>query len=348
MPSEDRITTALIGCGNRGVNALGAAAKRSAKLDLVAVCDVDEARLEAAEGALGVPGETDYHRLLARDDLRSVLVATNAKWHVPIALDAVRAGKHVLVEKPLADSAAAARELSDTAAAAGVVGMVGYQGRFTAFAQALQREAAAVEPVQVLVTRQRGPFRRQFFFPDHFGGIVDTLTHEVHLALWVMGGTPAAVYGSVQRGTILGDQTIEFITLVVESAATDSGPARTATVVGSMHGLQAPNVVQVVGLRGTVTSFDRRNLQTVRHGGIREPAPARPEGLEANTVETAGDGDALAPTGAMLDHFADLVAGRTTEPRGATLREGMYALAVTQAAVEAARTGRRVAIDSLL
>src|SRR5581483_4675419 len=119
---SEQVTTVLIGCGNRGLNALGAWAKQSSKLQLVAVCDVYEARLEAAEAVLGVPGERDYHRLLDRKDVQSVLIATSARWHVPVALDAVRAGKHVFIEKPLADSAAAGRELARAAQEAGVVG----------------------------------------------------------------------------------------------------------------------------------------------------------------------------------------------------------------------------------
>lgn len=333
----EKVPAVLIGCGGRGVRALGAYARQSEKLALVAVCDVDEQRLSAAIEALGVPGETDYRRLLARDDVQAVLIATNTRWHAPIALDAIRAGKHVFVEKPLADSSAAARQLVEAAEAAGVAGMVGYQFRFTPFALELKRQAEATHPVQVLVTRQRGPMGPQYFFPEHYGGIVDTATHDLHLALWLMGGTPEAVYGTVTRGTILGDETIEFMNLLVEY----DGGRRTAALIASMLGIQTQNIVQVVGTRGSVTSLDRKTLHVVQHEGVRQPgAGVRPPGLEMRTIDT--EGDLRDATGAMLDHFADLVAGRTHEQRGATLREGMYAVAVTEAMVEAARTGRRV------
>ncbi|MBI3973901.1 MAG: Gfo/Idh/MocA family oxidoreductase [Chloroflexi bacterium] len=152
-----KAATVLIGCGNRGVSGHGRRARRSQSLELVAVCDIDAARLEAASRQLEVPGERDYRKLLERDDVQSVIVATTAPYHVPIALDAVRAGKHVLVEKPLAENTAAARELTDAAAAAGVVGMVGYQSRFSAFGAALKRVAGEIEPVQMLITRRRRP-----------------------------------------------------------------------------------------------------------------------------------------------------------------------------------------------
>ena len=332
------VRTALIGCGNRGVNAIGAWAKQSSKLELVAVCDVDEARAQAAGQALGVPAERNHQRLLERYDLQSVLIATSAKWHVPVALDAVQAGKHVFVEKPLADSAAAGRQLAAAAAAARVVGIVGYQLRFSPFAQAFKRAAAAVEPIQGLVTRQRGPFRSQFFFPEHYGGIMDHTTHDIHFTLWLMGGAPTGVYASIRRGLIQGDETIEFANILVEF----DGGQRAASIVASMHGMQTPNVVQIVGARGTVTSTDRKTLRLVRHGGITAPLPAQPEGLDVHTEETGGEGGDT--TGALLDHFADLVAGVTSEQHAATFWEGADAVAVTEAAVQSAQTGRRVSL----
>ena len=60
--------------------------------------------------------ETSLDRLLARDDIDAVAIATPARTHAPIALAAIAAGKHVVVEKPLADTPEAA-ELMVRAAA---------------------------------------------------------------------------------------------------------------------------------------------------------------------------------------------------------------------------------------
>lgn len=341
----EKVTTVLIGCGNRGVQGLGVRTRQSENLELLAACDVDAARLAAASQALGVVGERDYRRLLERRDVQSVLIATTAKWHAPIALEAIRAGKHVLVEKPLAETCAAAQQIVDAAEAAGVVGMVGYQLRFTPFAQALKREAALLTPMQTLVTRQRGPLNPQFFLPDHYSGILDHATHDIHLAMWLMEGIPTGVYGTVTRGTIQGDDTIEFVNLLIEY---EQG-RRTANVVGSMLGIQTPNVIQVVGMRGSATSLDRRMLQIVRHEGVTGPGVRTPvPGLERETIDTTS-ADAGQPDEAttMLDHFADLIAGGTTQQQGTTLREGMHAVAVTEAMVRATQTGCRVSLDAV-
>jgi len=337
------VTTVLIGCGGRGVRAHGAWTKSSPKFELLAVCDLDAARREAAGAQLGVPAEADYRRLLARDDVQSVIIATNTRAHAPIALDAIRAGKHVLIEKPLAESAAVCRRLAEAAAAAGVIGMVGYQFRFSEFGAALKREAAAINPIQALLTVQRGPMGAQYFFPDHYGGVVDTATHTVHLALWVMGGQPTGVYGTVRRGTILGDQTIEFMNVMVDF---EEG-ARTATVISSMFGIQTENLISLIGTRGCLSSPDRRRLRIVRHQGVAQPGPnIRPPGLEVQEVDTGGGPDRS--TGAMLDHFADLISGAAREQRGTTLEEGMYAVAVTEAMTRAAETGRRIPLREVL
>jgi predicted dehydrogenase len=342
MEAMKKANVVLIGCGNRGIGGHGRRARRSRSLELVGVCDVDEGRLAAAQQQLEVPGERDYRKLLDRADVQAVIVATTAPYHVPIALDAVRAGKHVLCEKPLAESTAAGRQLAEAAEAAGVVGMVGYQYRFTAFGTALKRVAGEVEPMQMLITRPRRPMNRQFFSPRHHDGVADHTTHDIDLALWAMSGAPEAVYGTTTRGTVLGDQTIEYLNLLVEY----DGGQRTLAVQASMLGLDVPALCYVIGTYGTAWTDDRKSLRVTRHARIVEPGPQTPvPGLSAETIDTSVTGD---DNQTMLDHFGDLVTGRETVQRGATLREGMHAVAITEAMVRATETGRRVPISEIL
>ena len=88
---------------------------------VVALCDLVEERMQAF--AADLPGEvtfyTDYKAMCEADDIDAVFVGTPNQWHVPIALEAVRNGKHVMVTKPLADSEAAARQLVTEAEAGG-------------------------------------------------------------------------------------------------------------------------------------------------------------------------------------------------------------------------------------
>ena len=99
--ANDRIRLGLIGAGGRGLSVMGTFQK-NAEVQVVAVCDVYGARVERAKSrAAGAAGFTDHRKLLEAGDLDAVLIATPDHWHAAIAIDALRAGKDVYVEKPL-------------------------------------------------------------------------------------------------------------------------------------------------------------------------------------------------------------------------------------------------------
>src|ERR1700712_4498252 len=102
---------AVVGAGYWGPN-LVRNFRSSPAWDLVAVCDLDEARARRVVGARStVEVETSLERLLARDDIDAVAIATPARSHAAIALAAIAAGNHVVVEKPLADTSKAAEQM---------------------------------------------------------------------------------------------------------------------------------------------------------------------------------------------------------------------------------------------
>ena len=95
-----------------------------------AICGRDEAGVRDAAAALGWEGyETDYHRLLEREDIELVDVATPGNTHHEIAITALGSGKHVLCEKPLANTLEEAREMMDAARSAGTINMVCFNYR---------------------------------------------------------------------------------------------------------------------------------------------------------------------------------------------------------------------------
>jgi predicted dehydrogenase len=95
-----------------------------------AICGRDEAGVREAAAKLGWEGyETDYRTLVARDDIGLVDVATPGDTHHDVVLAALAAGKHVLCEKPLANSLDEAREMLAAAKRAGVVAMVNFNYR---------------------------------------------------------------------------------------------------------------------------------------------------------------------------------------------------------------------------
>ena len=138
----DPLRVAVIGAGYWGPN-LVRNFRNAPDWDLVAVCDLDESRARKVVGARStVEIETSLTRLLGRDDLDAVAIATPARTHAPIALAAIAAGKHVVVEKPLADTPAAAQTMVRAAADAGRVLMIDHTYCYTPAVQFIQQTIA--------------------------------------------------------------------------------------------------------------------------------------------------------------------------------------------------------------
>jgi predicted dehydrogenase len=102
LGANDSIRVGLIGCGGRGRSLLGKFQKDKS-CRIVAISDVDRNRLRETRDSLAPAPETytDYRRLLDRKDIDAVIVATPDHWHAIPALQAIRAGKDVYLEKPV-------------------------------------------------------------------------------------------------------------------------------------------------------------------------------------------------------------------------------------------------------
>jgi predicted dehydrogenase len=100
---------------------------------LAAICGRDKAAAAAAADRLGWAGvETDWHALVERADIDLIDISAPGDMHAPIAIAALAAGKHVLCEKPLANTLAEAEAMAEAAAAAypgGARAMVGFNYR---------------------------------------------------------------------------------------------------------------------------------------------------------------------------------------------------------------------------
>jgi predicted dehydrogenase len=120
------LRVAAVGLGYWGPN-LARTWSTLEETELVTICDRD--KLSLARMARALPDArttTSYDEVLADPDIEAVSIATSVPTHAPLAMQAIRAGKHVFVEKPLATSVEHARKLADAAAAEGVVLFVGH------------------------------------------------------------------------------------------------------------------------------------------------------------------------------------------------------------------------------
>ena len=128
----NQLRIAIVGMGIGQSNARGYINNPRARV--VALCDMLEDRMVEAQNALGltdVKHFTSYEEMSHDPEIDAVFVGVPNQFHVPVALEAVRNGKHVIVTKPLSDSVEAARELVEAAEAAGVVNMMSLSTRYS-------------------------------------------------------------------------------------------------------------------------------------------------------------------------------------------------------------------------
>lgn len=129
MRTDNALGIAVIGAGYWGPN-LARNFRSSDDWALRAVCDLDLDRAHRVAGD-HVDVTASLDEILARDDIDAVAIATPARTHQAIALPALQAGKHVLVEKPLADNLEHGVEMVETARAQGLVLMADHTYCYT-------------------------------------------------------------------------------------------------------------------------------------------------------------------------------------------------------------------------
>lgn len=128
VSANDKIRIGLIGSGIIGHYDTDAALKVDG-VELVAVCDLYTGRLDRAKEKWGNALFTtkDYRELLAKKDIDAVLICTPDHWHQKIAIDAMKAGKHVYCEKPMVQKIEQGYALIETQKKTGKVFQVGSQ-----------------------------------------------------------------------------------------------------------------------------------------------------------------------------------------------------------------------------
>lgn len=180
--------------------------------EMVAVCDVNPETAKKAAEMYKVPKQyTDYHELLADKEIDAVSVATPNKFHVGPTVDALKAGKHVLCEKPLGMNAEECRLMCKTAKETGKLLQVGLNMRFSGQAQFLKKyidngHMGDIYYARAQALRRRGvPGWGVFIDKELQGGgpLIDIGVHILDLTLTMMG-YPKPVSASGKTWDTLG------------------------------------------------------------------------------------------------------------------------------------------------
>lgn len=194
----------VIGCGRIGRAHLAAAEAVGERVRLVGIANRND--VEAIAAAVNAPfATTDYRRLLEHPEVDAVVVATPTHHHVEVVLAAAQAGKHVLVEKPMALDAAGGALMVDAMDRAGRTLMVAQSRRFPLTVAELVRRLPEIGPifrihVQFLV-RFAAPPTEWWRSAERAGGLVILLqgSHSVDSVMWWLGAMPNKAYAITGR-----------------------------------------------------------------------------------------------------------------------------------------------------
>jgi len=192
-----RLKVAVVGVGAWGKNHARTLSSLP-EAELVAVCDSNVERAERVGHEFGVEFYGDYKRLLLRRDVDAVSVCTWATGLASVALNVLRAGKHVLVEKPMAANIKDAKHIVALAERERLCLTVGLLTRFIPEVPYIKKLIVDGEFGNVVCATAR----RVSQWPERIGdvGVVkDIAVHDIDITRFLFGEDPVAVYAKVGK-----------------------------------------------------------------------------------------------------------------------------------------------------
>lgn len=369
----DTLRVGIIGVGWPGQRHIEGYQKHP-HAEIVAISDVNAPAAERVKEDYHVDGAdvyADYQELLARDDIDAVSICTPNFLHAPMALDALEAGKHVLLEKPLAHTLADGERLAaKVAERPNQAFMIAFNNRYRPDSILLKEQIAAGTLGHIYYAKTgwlRGAseftLRGWFTQRERSGGgpLIDLGVHMLDLSLWFMGNPrPVSVSGSVyhefsdfMRESTGGNVDVED--LATAFIKLDNG-ATIALDVSWVSHIEESNLVYAqlfgsaggakirrgLGVSPGTSDHDMTITTTVGSGAGRATFVQRPE---FNTVRATQPGFMLYESfrGEVAD-FVDSV--REGRHPGATITHALDILRVLDAIYRSAETGKEIDLQA--
>ena len=327
---------AVVGVGWAGEHHVLGARELGRKVEVACLVDADAAFLAEKSRELGVALTCeDLSEALAQAEVDAVSLCTPHALHCPQAVAAAEAGKHVLVEKPMAMTVAEATRMLEAAEAHGVEVYVAESATYSPMARYLRQVVRTGEPIGELTAASvasgfRGPdygypARRAWLAEPSQGGTGTWMLHGIHTVgqLRYVLGEVRSVYAvehkaaSFQRRDLEGTMSLQL--------ALESGVCVSV--------LQTPETKLYGDLKGYVLHGDRGSLRASDEGA--QVFTDEEDGTEAAYPEQHLSSFAL-----ELEAFADHVSGAAEGPTtGVSERRS---LAIVEAGYESAKTGQPV------
>lgn len=333
----DRIRVGIIGTGAISqVVHLPILTERT-DVTVAGVCDVDQPKAETIADRFGVQSVARDEDLITDDEIDAVIICTPTYLHENLAIAALQAGKHVLVERPLALTAEATQNVVDAARQADRCLMVGMSHRFRPDAGALAAFVAGGELGNVFAVRgssltRRLPFGRITWRqqPEQAGGgaLMDLGVQALDLGFWLVGHPKITRVSAAMKG---GESGVEASATVL--AVSEGGIAFDIEVSWGLFAEADQHFSRVMGTEG---SGSLPPLQVHKQLG------GRPMNVTPRQPKTRG-GESLFTNAyrRLLDEFVRAILGRCDLPLP---DEQVELMRVVEAAYVSAREQREVAL----
>jgi UDP-N-acetyl-2-amino-2-deoxyglucuronate dehydrogenase len=326
---------------------------------LVSVTDIVPEKAKAFAEDHGVAWDADLDALLARPDIDVVSVCVPSGLHADIGVRAARAGKHLVVEKPIDVTVAAADRLLDAAASAGAALTVISQHRFDPGPQRL-RELVDQGRLGRLVLgdaitkwyRSQGYYDsgdwRGTWALDGGGALMNQGVHYLDLLCWIMGPVDRVTALCATQAHTIEVEDVALAQLQFRSGAVGLLQATTAVYPGF------PERLEISGTRGSVIieAGAIRSMELLdekgdvgAYGGKASPAPSTTAPSATATTTSAADPKVMAGEAhqaQLADFLAALDSGGQPLVTG---DEARMDVAVIRAVYDSARSGRPVTLE---
>lgn len=314
--------------------------------ELIAVCDLNiERAREVAERYAAPYACSDYRELLARDDIAAVSIATPDFAHREIAVAAAEAGKHILVEKPLATTVDDAEAIVRAADEAGVKLVVAFQNRVSpAFAAARQSvdsgDLGELKYIYARLSNTKFVPTRMLPWASESSALWFLASHTLDMACWLLQDRPTRVYAVSRAGVLreLGIDTQDFHVAIVEFAGGAVVTLENSWILPETE----PNVfnlkMELLGSAGSlyINTSDHRMVEKFTADAISLP----------DMLGFTLDPDSARISGFTLEAIARFVDAVVDDaPLLATGAEGALVTRVLCAIEESARRGQPVELD---
>ena len=337
---SDPIHFGLIGCGRVAPRHAQSFAEL-ADARLVAVADVIESRAQRFAKEHRAEAYGDYRRLLDRRDINAVSICTPSGMHAAIAIEAMQAGKHVIVEKPMAMNLRDADRMIATAEATGVQLCVILQNRYNPPMQDLRRVVDEGKLGRLLLGNATVRwYRPQEYYEDGWhgtwamdgGALMNQSIHHIDALQWLMGDVESVFAYTATLAHRMEAEDVGVVVLRFKSGALGTIEGSTVTYPENLEGS-----VALFGERGSVkvggTALNRKVIWKIEGELEHERESLTRDQVDPPSVYGTSHKHVIA------DMLAAIRENRAPRTNGRGARKSV---ALVLAIYESARTGKPV------